>query len=159
MKIKINSIWNNPIGSEQSFALSPTQIELFENNQAIFSGNVSITKLENTLLAKITGNVKIELPCNKCLKNIAKESPIEFNIEFSQKPDSEDENTLPIDKHWQINLTEPIRQEIVASIPSLNLCVPNCLGLCQFCGENLNDNTCKCVKVDYEVSNKINLPR
>ncbi|MEA1909631.1 MAG: DUF177 domain-containing protein [Patescibacteria group bacterium] len=157
MKIKINSLWNSPIGTNQDFDLSPTEIELFEDKKATFSGKISLTKLEDSVLGKISGEATTDIPCDRCLTEITLNSPISLGIEFTPKA-TDEENVWPIDKHWQIDLTEPIRQEAVASLPSPLLCSEACKGLCQSCGKNLNDNTCECGKVDYEVSNKIDLP-
>ena len=57
----------------------------------------------------------------------------------------------------EIDLALPITEEIIANTPIRALCREDCQGLCPKCGANLNDNPCKCDKVEFEIFNKINL--
>lgn len=44
----------------------------------------------------------------------------------------------------EVDLAEPIREEIVLSAPAFVLCDPDCKGLCPHCGADLNETTCEC---------------
>lgn len=43
-----------------------------------------------------------------------------------------------------LNLTNPIREQLVLDVPIRPLCKPDCKGLCSQCGENLNLGECNC---------------
>ena len=42
------------------------------------------------------------------------------------------------------DLTEMIRDTLIASQPIRNLCKEDCKGLCPICGVNLNESECDC---------------
>lgn len=44
----------------------------------------------------------------------------------------------------EVNLTAPIREDIVLALPNRFLCAEQCLGLCPGCGKNRNREVCEC---------------
>jgi uncharacterized protein len=44
----------------------------------------------------------------------------------------------------QLDLTEPLREELMLALPQYVECRPDCKGLCPRCGANLNDGPCQC---------------
>jgi uncharacterized protein len=44
----------------------------------------------------------------------------------------------------ELDLGEPIREELVLAAPTYTLCDPECKGLCPHCGADLNETTCDC---------------
>jgi len=44
----------------------------------------------------------------------------------------------------QIDLTVPLREQVILEVPIQSLCQPQCRGLCLRCGANLNDRDCGC---------------
>ncbi len=51
-----------------------------------------------------------------------------------------------------IDLTEPVREDILLAFPQRSLCKPDCLGLCPRCGQNLNVRPCGCDREDGDAS-------
>ena len=45
-----------------------------------------------------------------------------------------------------LDVTELLRDELLAAQPMKNLCKADCKGLCPVCGANLNDGDCGCDK-------------
>lgn len=43
-----------------------------------------------------------------------------------------------------IDLTGPVREDIILALPYKTLCTPDCRGLCPRCGHNLNQGPCAC---------------
>ncbi len=107
-------------------------------------GRVVITKLDDSLLVKGDFVAGVILICDRCLENFKAHIPFrlerDYNIDRSQASAEE----LFVDKYGQIDLTEPIREEIILNIPLHNLCSEKCLGICQGCGVNLNNEKCCC---------------
>lgn len=44
----------------------------------------------------------------------------------------------------QVELLPVLREQIILATPIRPLCKDQCLGLCQVCGANMNDETCEC---------------
>jgi len=57
--------------------------------------------------------------------------------------DGGEEDTYQIDEN-QIDLLLPIREQLILASPLQALCREECLGLCQVCGGNLNEQVCAC---------------
>jgi len=174
MKIEVKNLLNQPEGSTENCPLQIAALPVDETNAQI-NGGVTLTNLGDFILANITGQANLNQPCSRCLKEVALTVPLNFSREFKeegsldsarddggeilkrvQDDGKEDGESYPI-VDGIIDLTPLLTEEIIASIPVKILCFDACLGLCPKCGTNLNDNPCKCDKVEFEIHNKINL--
>ncbi len=102
----------------------------------------------------------IILTCARCLKyfNSLIKTTIQVDFLPNEKKPGEEEielQTSDLDYYYydnvNISLFEPVRDQLIISIPIKPLCNVNCSGLCPFCGQNLNEKKCKCpddIKVD-----------
>ena len=75
--------------------------------------------------------------CDRCLKPSVDNQIINLSEEIERSEITDD----------VIDLTEMIRDNIVAAQPIQNLCKPDCKGLCPKCGVNLNDSSCNCERL------------
>ncbi len=57
--------------------------------------------------------------------------------------DSDEEEAFPIVDH-HVDLLPVVREQVILATPIQPLCHEQCLGLCQQCGVNLNEETCGC---------------
>lgn len=48
----------------------------------------------------------------------------------------------------QVELGKMLREQVILTAPIQPLCRPDCLGLCQICGRNLNQGRCGCAERD-----------
>ncbi len=51
---------------------------------------------------------------------------------------------VPVKEDETVDLTEPIRQDILLLFPQRLVCDADCRGLCGKCGQNLNVRLCEC---------------
>ena len=113
-------------------------------------GKLEIMKIDEGVNAKFEDvEVKVEFECEKCLKGFTEKISVEAEERqfLSEAPEkTEDPNDLFIIdmKHYQIDLTEPLRQEIILHFPSIRVCSSGCLGICQVCGKDRNKTKCEC---------------
>jgi len=104
----------------------------------------------------VTGTLEVTLQkaCARCLTDLVLPVIIEIEEIFYPKmdivtgnaveiPDDIEETNL-IDDHNIINLFEIVRQEVVLANDVVLYCRPDCQGLCQDCGADLNVETCDC---------------
>ncbi|MBN2831038.1 MAG: DUF177 domain-containing protein [Candidatus Omnitrophica bacterium] len=92
-----------------------------------------INKSYNAVCVLLTLSSAISIICSRCLKEEKK--GFSRDIELNYAVDKSD----PI-----IELDPDIREEIILDYPIKPLCKPDCKGLCQKCGENLNEGGCNC---------------
>ena len=127
-----------------------------------FSGHIHAEEHE----AWVTGDLKgvLVLECVRCLGLFDRKfripisayyrsqdaSPTKDKRSRSRKEDSEDHgeeaDDFPILDH-AFNLAEMLREQVILSIPIQPLCKESCLGLCQVCGQNRNQQPCECEDV------------
>jgi len=74
--------------------------------------------------------------CDRCLTQATERQVHEFAEEFDK--------TAAVDD--LLDVTELLRDELLAGQPMKNLCKADCKGLCPVCGANLNDGDCGCDK-------------
>ena len=168
MKIEVKNLLKQSEGTSEIHPIALSNLDLKDAGTANVAGNITLTKLDDFILADITGKADVSQPCSRCLKEVILTIPLNFAREFKEEipgpqqsrgrqarndDNIEEEAYSIID--GQIDLASPIADEIIASLPVKILCQNTCKGLCPTCGHNLNDNPCTCDKVEFEVSNKI----
>jgi len=87
---------------------------------------------------KITGKIycRKKFICDRCLEDAQENQVHGFDEEIDE--------TEIVDGLFDIS--ELIRDTLLAAQPIQNLCKPNCKGLCPNCGKNLNNDECDCEK-------------
>ena len=74
--------------------------------------------------------------CDRCLTQATENQVHEFEEEFDKSEAVDD----------LLDVTELLRDTLLAGQPMKNLCKADCKGLCPKCGANLNDGECGCDK-------------
>lgn len=82
--------------------------------------------------------VRIEGPCMRCLEGAVLEAEIDAR-EVAQENTEDEELLSPYVVDDELDLGRWAHDAAVLAIPSQFLCRPDCAGLCQVCGESLND--------------------
>jgi len=127
----------------------------------LFSGpldvDLKITKLEPDFYLKGELKFSATLPCARCAESVP--LPVKHGFELalahvtaSQARHNEaalaeesDELDINFFQGNEIALGAILAEQIVLSIPYKALCRPDCRGICQSCGKNLNQGDCACV--------------
>lgn len=82
--------------------------------------------------------------CDRCLAPCQEEQEHPFSEEFrrtGEMADDEEANRFDGDL---IDITELVRDTVLAAQPLSKLCKPDCKGLCPVCGADLNQGDCGC---------------
>lgn len=94
--------------------------------------------------------VSLRFDCRRCLDDVVITLEEELSMVFEPDADpagEEDEgvDTYPLDASDDVlQLTEPIREQLILAAPRYVVCRPDCEGLCPRCGTNLNESSCDC---------------
>jgi DUF177 domain-containing protein len=104
-------------------------------------GQLRLTRTNRGVLAKGQFSTKLEAECVRCLDPfpLALNVPMEEMFAFSAAADP----IYFIDEGW-LDLRQPLREQILLTLPMHSLCRPDCRGLCSNCGHNLNEGPCNC---------------
>lgn len=113
-------------------------------------GRGTVSKSGRRFLLHLTYNGGVTVPCDRCLE------PFEYSFEgeftrlvekgaAGQEAVEEelDEEILMVEGD-HVDLDEAVADDIILNLPLRMLCQPECAGLCQMCGQNLNTGSCAC---------------
>lgn len=150
MKINVAQQLKSYVGDARHYAVGETTNDGFSIN-----GEAKLVLTNRSILATGRFNTVISTTCSRCLDDF--EHPLEFELsaEFfptgsilSTTPTSIDEiqeaDGFTIGEDHILDLSEALRQNIVLSLPVKPICKPDCAGLCQKCGQDLNQGQCEC---------------
>ncbi len=99
---------------------------------------------------KLSGSVRtvLEVPCDRCLQPVSQEfslvldRELDLNATTQERLEALDEQ--PYIDGYCIDVEELVYGELVVNMPMKVLCSPNCKGICNRCGANLNLEKCHC---------------
>ena len=99
---------------------------------------------------EITGNceVTVVIPCDRCLTDVTIKIPLEIHKRVSVASE-EVEETDELDETnyidgYNFDVEQLIYNELLIGWPMKILCSEDCEGICNVCGQNLNEGTCNC---------------
>ena len=98
----------------------------------------------------IKGEVQLvlEIPCDRCLEPVQ----VPFELEFTKNVDLQESDGEQIDDldeknyidGYNLDVDKLLYNEILIGWPMKILCSEDCKGICNVCGQNLNQGTCDC---------------
>ncbi len=147
----VSPLMDLSIGSRELYSFDgDIAFEDLDTKSAV-SGKMEIMKIEDGFNAKATDvHVKIEFTCSRCLEKYIEEVFIDmmerqFLMDAPEKIEDPNDVFLVNRKNSDIDLTEPLRQEIILHFPLIPVCSKGCKGICPSCGKNRNRNKCNCI--------------
>lgn len=90
---------------------------------------------------------KVKLNCDRCAESYDRHIEFEINERFKKEDefsDSEQNPDIITFTGTTIDLNEVLYTNLYMNLPSKNLCMEDCKGLCSVCGKNLNLGDCGC---------------
>jgi uncharacterized protein len=120
---------------------------------AHLTGAVHLEKHGWDILIRGTLTGKLELNCSRCLEAFSAPVQTDFDLLLVPGPppvSQEDEELSPGDLDLDfyagevVDLESLIREQIILMMPLKPLCAETCLGLCPWCGANLERQPCQC---------------
>ena len=102
-------------------------------------GDVRLTRLRDAIIASVSAIGVVPLSCARCLRGYDQPFEVEFDEEYRQTVDvrtgidlddepTDDELFSRINENHELDLREPMRQEILVVLPMRPDCGPDCPG-------------------------------
>ncbi|WP_115727128.1 YceD family protein [Actinomyces culturomici] len=107
--------------------------------------SIDLTSVDEGVLVRATTSVDLEGECVRCLDPVVAHHEIDASdVYFETAPaideeDPEADEVLLIGRHDTIDLEPLLRDAIITLVDDRPLCRPDCSGLCDVCGEKLDD--------------------
>ncbi len=119
-------------GGELVRILAPVELDL------------SVTNAGDFLWAVGEVSATVGLSCSRCIGEYTARTTGRFEEKYRLHGGADEEgNEIPYAAD-EIDFTEHVIESLVLSLPMKPLCKENCLGLCQYCGQDLNTGDCSC---------------
>jgi uncharacterized protein len=86
------------------------------------------------------------LGCRRCLEPVTAEIDEDVGLLYREGEVEEEGGevlSLP-ETGTELDLTGPVREQVLLAVPRYAYCREDCRGLCPHCGTNLNHETCDC---------------
>ena len=156
MLFNVAQLLREPTGSERAYPIDDeVPATTTDAAPSHVSGTVRLVRTHRGLIAYATLDALARDVCSRCLGPA--ETPIRVRVEEeflptvdvhtgAPLPPPEDQSAFLIDEHHHLDLTEAVRQALVMGEPMQPLCRPDCAGLCNQCGADLNQGRCACPK-------------
>ena len=151
MQINVAQLLRQPIGSSRSYKIEHSITE--NENTYPVNGEVELIRTGQGILVRGNLHTQRTLTCSRCLCTFSYPLTININDEYLPRIDAKqgaprripvDSAGFTIDRFNVLDLTEAVRQYALINTPINPLCNPDCAGLCQECGTDLNTGSCDC---------------
>lgn len=126
MHINVEDILAESVGYNREYKIAGEnpKLETVRLTKDI-EGEVTISRLDASLLVRGRVQTAVELECHRCLSTFNRSVNVGFQQSYAQKPSDEE---LPI-TGGKIDLVPVLEQEINLSLPIKILCRPDCPGI------------------------------
>ena len=134
--------------------------EKFEINQPDCSldGSVRVngrlTRIERDIFFAGDLQASLQVACTRCLKPFPLMVKNKIRVHFIPRAKEQSSGTevevketdieQEVYEEDRVDLSGPIRDNILLDVPLIRLCNEGCKGICSECGNDLNTNQCEC---------------
>lgn len=142
------------MGVANEYGIDEPRLEAEDLSLHDITGSLRLIRSDRGLLAKVKATAIMDTACARCLKDIQAPIEVKYNEEYvpvidanTGSPvtiDDPDGEVFRIDKRFELDLREGLRQYILISEPAKPLCQAACAGLCANCGADLNAGAHDC---------------
>jgi uncharacterized protein len=147
MQLDVKNLAFGAVGETDNFDINLADYKLADDIIATsIKGKIKLTRLDNSILAEVTGTAVIDAECDRCLGELKLDIPFKLSQEYFLGGYRDNEDDLLVSKHFEADISIPLQEEIILALPVRRLCQKDCKGLCPHCGADLNQSECKCSK-------------
>jgi uncharacterized protein len=154
MDYNVSQLLMEPTGSARSYQVDEDLDTIPECGADRAKGTVRLLRTHQGLLVTASIDVRVSAICDRCLTDFPRDSNLSVEEECFPTvdpgtgrrvfPPEESDGVVRIDARQVLDLTDVLRQYLLTDAPIKALCRPDCQGLCQECGANLNEEKCQC---------------
>ena len=142
-RINVGFLINQPIGYSRVLPFKLNKIDIEDESLCNFYGSINLTRTQDGLIAQVVFDAEVKSECSRCLELFQNKISSEFKefFTFPYVEASEDEIRVPEDGN--IDLEPILHDYLLMEMPIKPVCQSDCRGLCDICGQNLNQSICE----------------
>jgi uncharacterized protein len=146
-RIDLRAAARAPVATEASLAADDP---LFADLDFVPAREVRVTgRLSMTGPGRYYWSASIETmvvgSCRRCLEAVEVPIRAPVSLWFTEGGEEDDPSVWAIpERSVELDLGDPVREELILAVPEYVLCREDCRGLCDQCGQDLNVGSCTC---------------
>jgi uncharacterized protein len=143
LRINVGFLINQPVGTHRDMSFNIPETQLDEDlDFHHLTGTVRVSRATQGMLLQAHFETEIAMQCVRCLKDYDQILCTDFDELFCFPNYPPGESGLVLPDTANIDLEPLLREYFLLEIPSKPLCKPDCRGLCEICGVDLNQTVC-----------------
>ena len=152
MKYNVAQLLKEAIGSHRNFDIEEDICDA-EHPMEHVRGAVDMVRTHQGIWVQARLVVRVPQYCSRCLDAFSRTIRIELDEEYFPEVDvktgmsalpPDEWDALCIAADQNLDLAEATRQATLAAMPLKPLCKPECVGICDRCGCDRNQDPCDC---------------
>ena len=144
LRLNVGFLINQPVGYSRDFLFDIPRINLSEDLELNeLAGSAHISRTSQGLLVQVKMQATLPSECVRCLIQYNQSLNTDFTELYAFSKDSVTESELILPEDGHIDLDPLVREYMLLEVPISPICQLDCKGLCQICGNNLNDEQCE----------------
>jgi uncharacterized protein len=149
LQLNVGFLLKETAGYTREFTFDePGELRVEDVSIRHLTGRLRLTRTPQGIVVQGVLHAQKSVECVRCLTlvDVPIEIPFEELFVLSSNPlaSNPDNKDYVIDEGGIIDLTPIMREEGIVAVPIQVLCQAECKGLCQRCGQNLNEGPCDC---------------
>jgi len=143
LRVNVGFLINQAIGTHREISFDVSDVHLDEGlDFQHLTGTIRFSRATQGIFMQARFETETEMQCVRCLKEYNQFLQTDFDELFSFPNFPLGESGLVLPDSGNIDLKPLLREYLLLELPSKPLCKPDCLGLCEVCGVDLNLTTC-----------------
>jgi uncharacterized protein len=137
--INVASLLKEPVGSARTYGVEIDRFELDDELVARrIEGEARLTRLQDEILVNAKLSADVELECDRCLRKYDERIKTRFSAQYEPTIDvhtghavreiDDELERFAITEHHEVDLAEPLRQELIVALPMVAVCGADCPG-------------------------------
>lgn len=156
LQVNVAQLLKDVVGTTRTFEVDGPALESDDGLSAYVRGGFRLTRTDRGIWASGPVALSVDYVCSRCLTPFA--SWIEADVDDVFLPsidiatgaklrygdDDTGADVNSIDEQHVLDLSDALRQYLVAGISMAPVCREDCKGICPECGADQNESACSC---------------
>ena len=137
--VNVATLLREEIGASRRFPITLERFPLDDDLVARdVTGELRLTRLPDAIMAWVDASAVVALECQRCLDTFDESVDIRFDEEFRVAydvrngkeiaADTDGDERFTITENHEVDIREPLRQELIVGLPMRPTCGPDCQG-------------------------------
>jgi len=131
--------------------IAPADLQLQQHDPFVapIAADLSFDREGKNILVDVKLHCQVVFLCDRCSEpfNSEIDEQVRLLITADRELNGEQDDLVFVVSEYEqeVDLTDPLRESLILSLPIKRLCSENCQGLCPYCGVNRNVEICNCM--------------